>query len=751
MDHPPIAANGPDKCPQALITGPPGVGKSLYMAEQINRQLDHFTLVVRLDPSKIGDYLQDSTRNSVWQALVRSISLTPDYGERCKGIMKWDALLIAFVASHRPVLIVLNDLHVTRQTTTDALSSIREHFQKFYRWGNHISVVCTTRETDPDLPDHLRRETSIIKLRPMDQLPAQELFWKLSTSLSVPVDELKAQSALLQTAFAAPALRVPLFISICAYLIAPRHRKPVAIANVLNMTATQLLEAFVTILCERGFTGNNGAATYGDVNRVGNFQALVSHFAHELWPRWNNMEIDDLEKALRSALDGGQNPGGHFNVSSLVKNGFLVQEFSTTKKLGFPHQAVSDYLTACHMAHASSFQKLEDFHNPLRTQSVREFLLDLVENAEQLELLFFRDPATAVAVSTSPSFLGIGKAPDPAKVGKNVARWALTDAPYSLDAAVWSGVRMVFDGVDNARWLQSMMKEIRDNALGTAEDIALLVGVGYAETLEIVEGWLAESHRKEMFTLAAGNADVRRSLGEIAQRRGIREPIGLAAFRLLWRRALKYGSIGSGGEPMDEVVEYLKQVWRGRRGSELKDLYRNRDFSDKVLEWIGLLARNEHISMKQAFSETCAKDLGHVLVCAGNYQVKADGKSTEEVEISRPLWVPCLVDQKNTKYDSYKSAMNTLRKHGRDLMRIDEARVVLTHFSHQETNRAGVMFKQPSNEAFISDVSEVAIYGITSSARGNSGLTLYSAAQFSPSPSPTATPINVGFRRIKRL
>ena len=715
-----------------LITGPPGVGKSLHMAEQINQYICQFDLVLRLDPSKTDLDSKDHCAKTIWQSLFQSVITRLG----CKR----DAWLFAFMLAHRPVLIIVDDLHLTQKTTAEALSSIRQYFQKFHLWGQHVSVVCTTRETNAVLPDNLRRETTVVELRPMDQRPAQDLFWQLGTELGVPQDKLQAEGGLLGHAFNAPALRVPLFISICAYLIAPRHRRPLPIADVLKMTSGQLLEAFVTTLCERAFPGND--ADVGEKERkVNELRTIVSELAYGLWPTWNNVETDGLNRRLRVMLAGRENQGNQYDVNFLVQSGFLVREFSISNKLGFPHQAVSDYLTAYHMVGASDFQKLELFHDPLRVESIRDILVDLVETAAVLERLFYSDPTAAAMVFDSSQYCQRGEPPDPEQVGEFMARWALGGAPYPLEDTVWEEVRRVFEErvceePDRRTWLRRMIREIRARADGTREeDIIQLSRVGYAETLAIIEGWLAEGGREHAFELAAGNRDVRKKLYEIVTTRGVRDGTGCAAFGVLWNRALQYGSVDRKREPIEEVVKYLDKVWKNSDESELRTLYDK--FGKKILEWIGLLARNAPIDKKRTFSETCAAALGNVLVCAGTYQVEREGGSAKQIGISRPLWVPCVAEPPR-KFPNSASARVALREYEQDLMSVDEATVVLRHFQHQRKRR-GAMFEHPF-EAFRSGIAGVEIYHII--LQGHNPVTLERQ---------TEVPITVRFRKVVRL
>ena len=716
-----------------VISGPPGVGKSIHMAEQIRQRVGDFDLVMRLYPSEIGCHSEERAGSPIWQGLLRAIGIQPDHEARLRQIVKRDVWLFAYMLAHRPVLIIVEDLHLTQKTTAAALLSIQEYFQQFHRWGQHVSVVCTTRDTKKMNPfDPLDRETSVIELEPMEQRPAQTLFWKLSRALDVAENELQAEGALLGRAFDTLALRVPLFISICAYLIAPRHRQPLPIARVLAMTAARLLEAFVTKLCERALIRAD-AAVEDSGAAVNEFHSIVAELAHEFWLISDNVKRDDLDEAL---LKSRANRCHQFDVDFLVNSGLFVRESLTSNKLGFPHEAISDYLTACHMVASRDFQKLEMCRNPSRLESIRDILTDLVETAEVLERLLYSDPTTAVAIFGSSRYRRHGEMPDPQQVGEDMARWAMGGAPYSLEETVWEKVRQVFEDLYGGTWLREMTEQVGKKDESTEEDIRLLIGVGYAETLAIIEGWLAEGGRDRSFELAAANRDVRKKLYEIVTTKGVRDVTGRAAFGVLWRRASQYGSLDRDREPIEEVVEYLEEVWKNPDENELRTLYSN--FGENILGWIGLLARDASIDEKRGLSEICAKAFGRVLVCAGKYREKEGGKPAEEIKISRPLWVPCVAEPSRDFLD-HGSAETALREYEQDLMSVDEVTVVLRHFEYQEERHGGAVFEYPC-EAFRSSIGGVKIFYL--SPQGYNPVT---------TAHPPEGPITVRFRRVVRL
>ena len=700
-----------------VITGPPGVGKSVYLASKINSLISNFDLAFSLTPSDISKAMQREKYSALWPSLMRSIKgLAYDEYRTAQNFADFDNSIIAFILGHRKVLITINDLHMIRRSAVDVLTWISHYFRKHHRWGPHISIVFTTREPEEKLHEDFYRDSKIIPLHPIEQIQAQHLFFKLSREASVPKEEILKEYKLLEKAFDSKSLRVPLFIVLCAYLVSPKQPRPLKISDVLKMTAVQLLDAFLEALYRRApppdEMGDYQVRTSVSADNYTNFKIVLACFAHRLWPLWDQFDEALLIEELRRAFFETKIQEPNFDIEFLAANGFLVRGQTTGTKMSFPHQSVVDYLAAIEMSRLNNFVKLQNYFNPLRVEGIRAILVDVVDSVKGLQQLFYYEPETAMEVFCTPRFQLPTYRPNFKVVGQNMARWAIAGAPHSVAPQLWSEAYAAFDQFDDKSWLPSLMWEIKDKAKPTTEGIIVLSRVGYSETQKIIEGWLTSADTENAFKRAvATSLEVREALDEIFRGTGINSDVGKTAFRIVWHRA-KEIDISDNSKEEWKIFKYLSEISKGNKPGELGILAR--EFGHPLLRYIGYLAAENPLVVKRSLSEACAKELGHVLVCPGDYEVRSKTGKSEVVTIQKPIWVPCAVSEKHTRtFENNGSVRSAISAYESKLMYVDEVRVVLAHFQHLGLEHGGVMMFENGYEAFRTSVAKTDLYSVS--------------------------------------
>lgn len=689
-----------------IITGPPGVGKTTYLVGLVNPIRDEFDLLVDIAPAELAEAVEANDHSLLWLIIRNSISAVgaTQLPENEKETALHPAAL-AFILNRRKLLIILNDLHTAGRPASEVFSFIAGYFSVYHRWAPHVSIVCATRERQETLAANTVHFANIIGLQPLGQGRSQDVFYAGSKEVGLEDVELLRHYDKLAAAFATPALQVPLFIFLSAWLVSPRRgRQQVPVGRVLNMTATELLHAYLETLYIRAV--RKSGSENGDQHALGSedFRRALDALAYEFWPKWERLQAKEVAERIGRLSVGQPQHLTHLDLQFMANNGFLFQN-RVNGSVGFAHEAVADYLASAEMVRLNDYARLSLYRNPVRLDGIAAMLAQLIETNEAFEQLIYDKLDVALRLLREPGFQIPGGL-DFDVVGRNGARWASSGAPHAITPAEWREFGALLMRDDSGIGLDSLLSWVR-RAGPSFEGVTALLSVGISEARELVEEWASLPHVEEAFNRAARLVEVEGGLLEIVRTAGLTSTPGHNVFATLWRSRDKGERETNSPRPMNIWLHSL--IKTGRR-NELGTLMKTH--KKPMISYLARIAERESYRSRKMLSETCAERLAQALIAPGRYEI-TDEKVRREVVITAPVLVPCLAKELG-EFSRKGEAQAAAAKVSEKLMYIDEARVVARYFQHDlQSGRKGVMFQREPNtyEAFRETVARVEFFG----------------------------------------
>jgi hypothetical protein len=673
-----------DKGRVMVISGPAGVGKTTYISKMLRDFAQAVDLIVVLRGGKLTGTTEAVAHLAIEQEILSFFSetLVLEQGRRLSPAG------VAHALGSKRVLFVLEDLHQAG-SAKDVLRRLRDYLEARHSWGDHLTLVATTREPRETLVSQLGEEAAVIALRPLAQEQAQRFFFALCRDNGLEQARLVENGDKIAKAFATEAVRTPLFIVICAWLASPLSRF-LDLGRVLEMSASEVFDTFILHLFIRSGEPEEGHRRFREV-----YEGL----ALALWPDWEDCRRDRVEGDL-----GQLDLTGRFHLGFLEGNGFLFRPGYQVLRIFFPHHAMADYLAASAMARQRDFSKLHSVL-PGRMEGLVPFLAELADTEDLLERMAEADMLLFLQVAEQRSRRGDRQLPIQ-KILAQMALWACQEEEGNQSPDLWVRVRDLLEGRVGAWWLEKLCQEIRRAGTLSPRGIEALVAVDRPPAHDLLCEVLAGAGSEELFRQACGSSAVQQFLLRLVQERSDAS-VGHLAFRLLWsQKALQ--------------VHPELERWTADHVARLDKTDVQTLCTQQGTAGAGLLGRalkEESISLKQTISSTVEETLRRVLIPCGTYDVPGEDQQTRRVRVSHPLLVPPLNEPLPGRFNSLEAVKVGLerRQGGKvQVMTKHQASIALNYFSHQG-NRRGVLFNAPEDgtpEIFWDEADLLGLYVI---------------------------------------
>jgi hypothetical protein len=152
-----------------VVSGPAGVGKTTYVSKMLRDLATAVDVVILLRGGRLTGATAATAHLAIEQETLRFFSetLMLEEGRRLSPAG------VAYALRWRRVLLVLEDLHQAG-AARDVLHRLREYLEQRRCWGEHITLIATTREPQEALVSQLGTGATVIPLRPLAQEPARE-------------------------------------------------------------------------------------------------------------------------------------------------------------------------------------------------------------------------------------------------------------------------------------------------------------------------------------------------------------------------------------------------------------------------------------------------------------------------------------------------------------------------------------------------------------------------------------------------
>lgn len=665
-----------------VVNGPAGAGKTTYVQRFLRDHLEEFDLLAVIRSLDLKAALGEKNVAGIWNVLRDFYD-----EETFLELGKLHDEAVAFALSKKPVLVVVEDLHLAG-TAARVLGHLRRFFDRYLRWGKHVHLIATTRESTQSLSTTLRGGARLVTLAPLEQRQAQEFFWNLCISNGLARDALLERTRELATAFATEHLRTPLFVCICAWLA---KLDPEALPRILTMTERQLLDKYIDELYR-----TSGLGPEAELPR---FRDAYEGLALQFWPKWRDCARDEVQRYLSEVTRGN---GAKLDLTQLETSGFLARSRLTRLKVDFPHQAIVDFLAASAMVRRRDFGAIADHPEQARTESFGSFLADVVEKNESWEALGQVDLTVLVNVLQIQRRRG-DESPPVGIVTQTAWEWARDAERRRIASETWERLAGWL-GSGRTAWIERFCERLAGEDAVSANAVLALVGIHHERGREVLVKWLTSPRAHGAFTEAAHDEQVQGFLLSVAMDGNVPPEASSAVWRIAF------------ADPESEfrrrAEEQLKSHLKGFRREIVRGLSQA---GDPALKVIAEACRGEGIAVKRRIASTVAAERGVALIPAGRYEVA--GRKTAVID--RPLVVPCVAEELRLETDSPDEAREKLQEElgSERLLSEEEASLALQEFSHgaSSVDPLGILFSTPGDsvpEAFVGKSGRIGFYVI---------------------------------------
>jgi hypothetical protein len=667
-----------------VVSGPAGVGKTTYVSKMLRDLESTVDVVILLRGGRLTGATAAAAHLAIEKEILRFFSetLMLEEGRRLSPAG------VAYALRWKRVLFVLEDLHQAG-AARDVLHRLREYLEHRRCWGEHITLIATTREPQEALVSQLGTGATVIPLRPLAQEQAQRFFFELCRENGLEPARLVEHGDKIAKAFPTEAVRTPLFIVICAWLASPLSRY-LDLGRVLEMSASEVFDTFILHLFLRSGEPEEAHRRFRDV-----YEGL----ALALWPDWEDCRRDRVEDHL-AKLD----PAGRYSLRFLEGNGFLFRPGYQILRTFFPHHTMADYLAASAMARHRDFSKLPSAL-PGRVDGLIPFLAELADSEDLLERIAQEDMLLFLRVVEQRSRRGDRQLPV-RKIISQMALWACQQRDDKESPELWVRIRDLLEERVGAWWIESLCEEVRQAGIVAPRGIAALAALDRPQTHDLLCAVLKEPGSEERFRPACESLEVQRFLLSVVKGQS-EESLGRRAFRFLW--SLKRLQV------QDELERWTSEHVARLEKSDVQALCEHRGAAGAGL--LGRALKDSSMALRRSISSLVEEALGRVLIPCGTYEVSIEDGQTRKVRVSHPFLVPPLNEPLPGRFNSMEALKTGLerRQGGKiQIMTRLQACIALNYFPHQGSRR-GVLFNPPDDatpEVFWNEEGRLGLYVI---------------------------------------
>ncbi|MCL4849071.1 MAG: ATP-binding protein [Acidobacteria bacterium] len=653
-----------------LILGPPGVGKTTYALQYLKERHAHADVVLPLRGSDLLSIASDA--KSVWRVL--RIAASRAFPAAHVDRLSEDCL--AYMLRRCHVVLYVDDLHLAGRPE-EILRELTAALEMEALAGRLLSVVAIGRaDLSPSLQDPPQGgESSEVRyLLPFTPADAQTFLWSLCLNNGLTREQLREDADNIE-AFRKPALSVPLFVVICAWLAA---RKGVPLRRILGLHSGGLFNLFLSELIQRSVT--RSAAT--EVDRA--FEQYAT-LAHDVWPNSEFIVPASIEDRV--------------DTDSWTTNGLLERSVASRFLRSFPHPLVPDYLIAERMTRSSDFEWIRSRVKHPAIAGMVPFLGELLKRDDMPRLLMLDLTLGLDVLDWREQHLDGGRQ-DPAHVvWTTEATWSWMQQPKTgraVDAGTWKRVaRLLKRGRGN---------EIRKLCEGlptpTGPGIQGLAHLDDDDADAKIEQWLVDGTDQGVFAQAVDTREVQQALLRLAGKNGCDGRFGEQLLAVARDRR---------GGLAKWFTEWLKQQAPGLSSRDLAALanWCGRD----VLVALAYAVRDEPQSVRVEFSRRTPVIDGHVLIPPGEYRFR-DGRKPAVIE--HAMLVP--TKRKRFAQNMSLQQVRALVDKGRGvrperLMREPERDVLTNFYSHVPFSEGTELFRTLDGRLSIFATTGSSIFG----------------------------------------
>jgi hypothetical protein len=675
-----------------LLTGPAGAGKTRFLHELFQQQLAQADLVVILGIAIIEEAIRKDDPRIIWQGILNHF-----WTHRRAALSPLTPTAIHHALKRRRVLLVIEDLHGVGPVR-EVLPFLRKYFETYHRWATHLKLLLTTRESPSTDAEPLGPDVEVVRLEALKEYEPHNFFLALCKDNGVSL-EVSAIGEALSQAFATETTRTPLFVVICAWLVATGGEHGREVTHLLQMEASRIFDKFITELYRR--SQKDGAP---DLEA---FRRAYEKLAFQFWPEWQQLTEAAVDARLKSCQPS---KGNLITRSFLELNGFLFrsQEMFDVPRLSFPHQAMADYLAAKAMVESQDYHSLCEKYSSTRLEGLVDFLAELINTDEGL-LALARDELSAF-VRVLSSRRALAPQEESGRWNRFVERsaeaaaaWAGPHTNRLQPVETWQGLRLLLAtrAVSWCGYLCSRLANLGPSKPG----IEALAAIGGKHCTTLLEDWLKDPSNHRYFQESVDVGPVQTFLLEMLTQQGPTTPQGWACFHLAW---------SSVNPRLQQAAEKcIRDTILLLGDCKIRELI---GLGGRALPLLAQACENLPLKAKQKVSAVVAKTIGRALVPRGVYDVE-DNKQTTKVRINRALLVPCDAEIINGEFD-FSGAISAVRRRTgyENLMSYYQALVVLKYFSlNIGEGRLGVVFPDPKDsypEVFLCARKEASLYVI---------------------------------------
>jgi hypothetical protein len=652
--------DSPPNARVTIVTGPAGVGKTTYASRLVKALDSTFDVPIVLRGAKLpsSEAAAINVCREIRAYFHDSISIERD--------TRLPLAAVSHALNRRRVLMVIEDLHHAGPAH-EVLRALREYMEQYHRWGPHLRIVATTREPGGLIRQEFGDEAEVISLQPFSQEEARRFFLDLSVRNGMMPGTLASHAEALSRAFTTEAVRTPLFVVICVWLVSATGGGA-DVESVLAMTASEVFDTFIDHLLRRSAATNDERREFRD---------FYERLALSLWPQWEDCRLDLVEEQCRQ-LGAGRAAA---TVAFIQGNGFMVASRLYGLRLQFPHQSMADYLAACALVRHRRWAELSRESIVGRLKGLAPFLAELIRDDAMLFELAPANFAAFLEVLDARARRG-DVLPLRGIVGalRSFARGTVHQPPL---AEAFNRIRDLVAGRIAEPWVRELA-----TLLGT-----LPASPGVIETLaamgregeEALQALLLRDSTRHAFIVAAGRPAVRSVLA-----RWLSSP-SLA----VWRAAAQV-FLGCNGPETTDLRAAISQRL-GRLELEDISMLRQSVQGTRVLAEAAADAPLEGKQRQAALSVECGKP---ALIPRGVYEVPIDGK-VRKVRINQSFVVPAAAQTLGGplgSMDAIRQALSRQLGERATLMTEHQARVVYEHFAFFP-GRYGVIFAVPGDNS----------------------------------------------------
>lgn len=332
-----------------VITGPAGTGKTRYLSE-VTRKLPADAVVV---PIRATEIRPDCFEEDFWANVVKAFWPRSSSESDLQPTLR----AVQHMLASKHVVFVVEDLHIFG--TDEFITAFRRFFERHLRWrGSRVRLLATSRSAAA------AELAETVDLQPLSDQDARNLFE------SVVGDDLaKEVRPFLHEAFQSRVTATPLVVLLSAKLVREHRNDVDAMAAILRMKASALLQKFVDTLVGRSGGGAELARWYTTIATVA----------------WPDATVSLAKITTETALDEAR-------VDVLVRAGLLADASDEFERVvAFPHHAMVEYLVARDSLAGRGISWV-GAHADTKTDGVVDFLAALCDSREALAFMVERDP-----------------------------------------------------------------------------------------------------------------------------------------------------------------------------------------------------------------------------------------------------------------------------------------------------------------------------------------------------------------------